>query len=209
MSAAPAVAVAPRLVEERGWFDRSAAEVAPELLGMSLVHDTPAGRIVGRIVEVEAYLGPEDLAAHSARGRTPRNAVMFGPPGYLYVYFVYGVHHCANIVCGPGTKPEAVLLRAAQIIGGEALARLSRGAVPATRLAAGPGNLAAAFGIDRTLNGADLTRGAVRLAAAAPSVKDTAGRTLRTPRVGIDYAGPWTARPLRFLIADDPYRSRP
>jgi DNA-3-methyladenine glycosylase len=209
VSAANAVAMAPRLVEERAWFDRAADEVAPELLGMSLVHDTPAGRIVGRIVEVEAYQGPEDLAAHSARGRTPRNAVMFGLPGHLYVYLVYGIHHCANIVCGPGTKPEAVLLRAAQIIEGESLARLSRGAVPATRLAAGPGNLAAAFGIDRTLNGADLTSGPVRLAAATPSVKEQPARTLRTPRVGVDYAGPWTARPLRFLIADDPYRSRP
>ena len=207
MNAAQAVAAAPRVIEDRAWFDRSAAEVAPDLLGMSLIHDTPAGRIVGRIVEVEAYLGPEDLAAHSARGRTARNAVMFGPPGHLYVYFVYGMHHCANIVCGPGTKPEAVLLRAAQIEEGEGLARASRGAVPGKRLAAGPGNLAAAFGIDRTLNGADLTRGPVRLATGEPSVANGALRIVRTPRVGIDYAGPWTDRPLRFLIADDPHRS--
>jgi DNA-3-methyladenine glycosylase len=209
VNAAPAVAAAaPRLVEERAWFDRSAAEVAPDLLGMSLVHDTAAGRIVGRIVEVEAYLGPEDLAAHSARGRTPRNAVMFGAPGHLYVYLVYGMHHCANVVCGPGTKPEAVLLRAAQITEGEALARSARGTVPGTRLAAGPGNLTAAFGIDRTLNGTDLTRGAVWLAAGEHSRADMAVRIERTPRVGVEYAGPWTARPLRFLIADDPYRSR-
>jgi len=209
VTAAPAVAAFPRLIEERAWFDRSAAEVAPELLGMSLVHDTPAGRIVGRIVEVEAYLGPEDLAAHSARGRTPRNAVMFGPPGHLYVYFVYGMHHCANVVCGPGTKPEAVLLRAAQIREGAALARLSRSGVPATRLAAGPGNLAAAFGIDRTLNGADLTRGPLRLAAHEPSAAGTAAAIVRTPRIGVDYAGSWSTRPLRFLIADDAHRSRP
>jgi DNA-3-methyladenine glycosylase len=208
VSAAPAVAAAPRLIEERAWFDRSAAEVAPDLLGMSLIHDSPAGCIVGRIVEVEAYLGPEDVAAHSAHGRTARNAVMFGPPGHLYVYLVYGIHHCANIVCGPGSKPEAVLLRAAQISQGEALARRARGSVPATRLAAGPGNLAAAFGVDRALNGADLTRGPVWLAVPDHSISDTKARIVRTPRIGVDYAGPWTTRPLRFLIADDPHRSR-
>jgi DNA-3-methyladenine glycosylase len=212
VSAAAAVAatlpLTPRLIEERAWFDRSAAEVAPDLLGMSLIHDSPAGRIVGRIVEVEAYLGPEDLAAHSAHGRTARNGVMFGPPGHLYVYLVYGIHHCANIVCGPGSKPEAVLLRAAQIIDGEALARRARGSVVAARLAAGPGNLAAAFGINRALNGADLTRGPLWLAGPEPSLSETTARIVRTPRIGVDYAGPWTTRPLRFLIADDPHRSR-
>jgi DNA-3-methyladenine glycosylase len=196
-----------RTVEERAWFDRSAVEVAPDLLGMILVHETPAGRITGRIVEVEAYLGPEDLAAHSARGETPRNAVMFEAPGQLYVYFVYGMHHCANVVCGPGGKPEAVLLRAGQIIEGEPLARQRRGSVPSERLAAGPGNLAAAFGIDRRLNGADLTRGPVFLAAPPPGDAMRPPVT-RTPRVGVDYAGAWTDRPLRFLFADDPHRSR-
>jgi DNA-3-methyladenine glycosylase len=182
-------------ISERAWFDRSAAELAPELLGALLVHDTPRGRIAGRIVEVEAYLGPEDLAAHSSHGRTPRNAVMFGPPGHLYVYLVYGMHHCANVVCGPGGKPEAVLLRSAEVIDGEELARSRRGAVPPARLAAGPGNLASAFGIDRRLNGADLLAGPVRLAAGPlPATVD------RTPRVGVQYAGAWAARPLRFVI---------
>lgn len=182
-------------VGERAWFDRSAAELAPELLGALLVHDTPEGRIAGRIVEIEAYLGPEDLAAHSARGRTPRNAVMFGPPGHLYVYLVYGMHHCANVVCGPGAKPEAILLRAAELTQGEDLARSHRGAVPAARLAAGPGNLASAFGIDLGLNGADLLSGPIRLAP-APS---HAGFD-RTTRIGVAYAGDWATRPLRFVI---------
>lgn len=184
-----------RFIQVRDWFDRSAAEVAPELLGALLVHSTPHGRIVGRIVEVEAYLGPEDLAAHSARGRTPRNAVMFGPPGHLYVYFVYGLHHCANVVCGPGSKPEAVLLRAADLVEGEDLARVRRGAVPAARLAAGPGNLASAFGIDRGLNGADLLAGPIRLVPPAePAAFD------RSPRIGVGYAGDWVAQPLRFVM---------
>jgi DNA-3-methyladenine glycosylase len=199
MAATPSAPIA-----ERSWFDRSAAEVGPDLLGCLLIHDAPEGRIVGRIVEVEAYLGPEDLAAHSSRGETPRNSVMFGSPGHLYVYLVYGMHHCANVVCGPGTKPEAVLLRAAELTEGAMLARARRGSVPRQRLAAGPGNLAAAFGIDRRLNGADLLSGPIRLARGArPTAID------RRPRVGVDYAGEWTDRPLRYLIRDDPHRSRP
>jgi DNA-3-methyladenine glycosylase len=195
-------AAAVAAIEDRAWFDRSAAEVAPELLGALLIHDMLAGRIAGRIVEVEAYLGPEDLAAHSSRGETPRNSVMFGPPGHLYVYLVYGIHHCVNVVCGPAAKPEAVLLRAAELTQGEELARQRRGDVPASRLAAGPGNLAAAFDIDRRLNGADLLAGPVRLERGTrPDAIE------RTARVGVDYAADWTDRPLRFLIRDDPHLS--
>jgi len=191
------------LIGDRAWFDRSAAEVAPDLLGAVLIHDTPGGPIAGRIVEVEAYLGPEDLAAHSSHGRTARNAVMFGTPGHLYVYLVYGLHHCANVVCGPGSRPEAVLLRAAELTQGEDLARARRGAVPSVRLAAGPGNLASAFGIDRRLNGADLLAGPVRLTRGPrPEAID------RTPRIGVEYAGAWADRPLRYLIRDDPHLSR-
>jgi DNA-3-methyladenine glycosylase len=195
-------AAAVAAIEDRAWFDRSAADVAPDLLGAFLIHDTPAGQIIGRIVEVEAYLGPEDLAAHSSRGETPRNSVMFGPPGHLYVYLVYGIHHCVNVVCGPDAKPEAVLLRGAELTQGEDLARRRRGDVPAARLAAGPGNLAAAFDIDRRLNGADLLGGPVRL---EPGTRPDAIE--RTARVGVDYAADWTDRPLRFLIRDDPHRS--
>jgi DNA-3-methyladenine glycosylase len=190
-------------IADRAWFDRPAVEVAGDLLGMLLIHDSGEGLVAGRIVEVEAYQGPEDLAAHSSRGMTPRNAVMFGPAGHLYVYLVYGLHHCANVVCGPGAKPEAVLLRAAQIMQGEGLARKRRGDVPATRLATGPGNLGAAFGIDRSLNGADLLAGPVRLAPGeAPK------RVEQTARVGVDYAGDWASAALRFSVADDRYRSR-
>jgi len=202
VSPAAAVAVAEpdpsasaSFIGDRAWFDRSAADLAPALLGALLVHDTPEGRIAGRIVEVEAYLGPEDAAAHSSRGRTPRNAVMFGPPGHMYVYFVYGLHHCANVVCGPGDKPEAVLLRAVELVDGEELARVRRGAVPSARLAAGPGNLSAAFGIDRRLNGADLLAGPIRL---RPAPEPPAFE--RTPRVGVGYAADWAARPLRFVL---------
>ncbi len=108
---------------EAAWFDRPATSLALDLLGSRLVHDAPDGAVGGRIVEVEAYRGPEDLAAHSARGRTPRNAVMFGPPGHLYVYLIYGLHHCLNVVAGPGHKPEAVLIRALALDEGVELAR--------------------------------------------------------------------------------------
>jgi DNA-3-methyladenine glycosylase len=170
---------------------------------MELIHETPHGRIAGRLVEVEAYQGPEDLAAHSSRGRTPRNAVMFGAPGHLYVYLIYGLHLCANVVCGPGAKPEAVLLRAAEITSGLELVRRLRGDVPDRRLAAGPGNLGAAFALERGLNGADLLAGPIRLAHGGPPT-----RIERSPRIGVDYAGEWAARPMRFSIADDHHRSR-
>ncbi len=203
MIPAAGVSGRPSPIDDRAWFDRSAAEVAPDLLGAVLIHDTSAGRIAGRIVEVEAYLGPEDLAAHSSAGRTTRNAVMFGRPGHLYVYFVYGMHHCANVVCGPASKPEAVLLRAAELKQGEELARTRRGAVPSERLASGPGNLALAFDIDRALNGTDLLAGPIRIERGSPP-----DAIDRTPRIGVDYAGEWTDRPLRYLIRDDPHRSR-
>jgi DNA-3-methyladenine glycosylase len=189
-------------IMDRAWFDRPATQVARDLLGAVLFHDSPEGRVAGRIVEVEAYQGLEDRAAHSWRGRTPRNSVMFGAPGHLYVYLIYGLHHCANIVCGPGTKPEAVLLRAAAITQGEEQARARRGEVATTRLASGPGNLGAAFGIDRSLNGTDLIDGPVGVAPGAP-----AGRITRTPRIGVAYAGAWASRRLRYLIPDDPHRS--
>jgi DNA-3-methyladenine glycosylase len=191
-------------ITRRRWFDRSALDVAPDLLGRRLVHRSDEGVVGGRIVETEAYTGPEDLAAHSARGRTPRTRTMFGPAGHLYVYLVYGIHHCINVVCGPGAKPEAVLIRAVAIDEGLALARARRGAaVPEVRLAAGPGNVAAAFGIDRTMDGVDLLSGPMRLLDGARPLSIT-----RRPRIGVEYAGTWAARPYRFLITDDPHVSR-
>ena len=191
---------------DRAWFDRPAQDLARDLLGARLVHDALEGRVGGRIVEVEAYRGPEDLAAHSSRGRTPRNAVMFGAPGHLYVYLIYGLHHCLNVVAGPGEKPEAVLIRALEIDEGRSLARQRRGARPPDhRLASGPGNVGQALGVDRSLNGSDLLRGPVRI---EPRI-GRPPRTRRGPRIGVGYAGAWANRPLRYWIADDRHRSRP
>lgn len=193
-------------VLDRAWFDRPSLILARELLGARLVHDGPGGRVGGRIVEVEAYQGPEDLAAHSSRGRTARNAVMFGDPGHLYVYLIYGLHHCLNVVAGPGTKPEAVLIRALEIDEGLSLARRRRGIRPAEhRLASGPGNVGQALGVDRALNGSDLLNGPVWI----EPRQGRPPRVVRGPRIGVGYAGPWADRPLRYWIADDRHRSRP
>ncbi len=189
----------------RTWFDRPSTALARDLLGCRLVHAAAEGTVGGRIVEVEAYRGPEDRAAHSSRGMTSRNEVMFGPPGHLYVYLVYGLHHCLNVVAGPAAKPEAVLVRALEIDEGLDLARHRRGgATPLRRLASGPGNVGQALGVDRRLNGSDLLNGPVRIEprrGPAPAVRT--GR-----RVGVDYAGAWAGRPWRFWIADDPHVSR-
>lgn len=190
---------------DRSWFDRPSPEVAADLLGSRLLVSGPDGVVGGRIVEVEAYQGPEDLAAHSARGRTPRNAVMFGPPGHLYVYLIYGLHHCLNVVAGPGAKPEAVLVRALEVDRGLEVARRRRGdAIPDARLASGPGNVGRALGVDRSLNGVDLLDGPVWIEprlGPSPAIS-------RGPRVGVAYAADWAARPLRYWITDDPHRSR-
>jgi DNA-3-methyladenine glycosylase len=189
----------------RAWFDRPAEDLALALLGTRIVHDAPEGSVGGRIVEVEAYRGPEDLAAHSSRGRTARNDVMFGAPGHLYVYLIYGLHHCLNVVAGPGEKPEAVLVRALALDEGVTLARARRGPKAAdVRLASGPGNVGQALGVDRRQNGVDLLRGPVRIEPSGEPPPSVA----RGPRVGVDYAGPWAARPMRFWIADDPHVSR-
>ena len=200
-----AAAIRPSPAPERAWFDRPSQRLAPILLGARLVHDAPDGVVAGRIVEVEAYRGPEDLAAHSARGRTRRNDVMFGPPGHLYVYLIYGLHHCMNVVAGPGEKPEAVLIRAVAIDDGLDLARRRRGGrAPDRRLASGPGNVGSAFGVDRSLNGVDLLAGPIRVEPRRGSPPQIS----RGPRVGVAYAGLWAERPLRYWITGDPHVSR-
>jgi DNA-3-methyladenine glycosylase len=186
----------------RAFYLQPTLRIARALLGKILVHDTPAGRTAGRIVEIEAYRGPADRAAHSAGGhRSARNEVMYGPPGHAYVYFIYGMHHCMNVVCQPRDVPEAVLLRALEPLEGETLMRARRGLadVPAWRLCRGPGALCQAMGIGRAENGADLVRGPLRILD-APAVP--AARVARTPRIGVDYAGADAAHPWRFAVRD-------
>ena len=176
-------------------------DVARGLLGQVLVARSPAGTVALRLTEVEAYAGAADPASHAYRGRTPRNAVMFGPPGHLYVYFVYGMHWCCNVVCGPDGLPNAVLLRAGEVVSGVDIARSRRASTRSdVDLARGPARLASALGIDAGANGTDLCAAgaAVRLLAADP-VPDALVRA--GPRVGVAVAGdvPW-----RLWVSGDP-----
>jgi len=184
--------VTPRKKLPRGFFSRGTLTIARELIGMQLLHDD--GRTVrrGRIVETEAYLGPQDLAAHSARGRTPRTEVMFGPPGHAYVYFIYGVWHCLNVVTGAPGVPHAVLLRALEPV---------RGITESTW---GPGLLCRAMHIDRRLNGIDLRGDVLWL---EPAGRSPGPRIARSPRIGVDYAGPWALKRWRFFDRASAYVS--
>jgi DNA-3-methyladenine glycosylase len=186
----------------RAFYLQPTLRVARALLGKLLVHESRAGLAAGRIVEVEAYRGPRDRAAHTYGGhRSARNEAMWGASGHAYVYLIYGLHHCLNVVTqGPGV-PEAVLIRALEPVAGEVLMRRRRRRLaadaPTWRLCRGPGALCQALGIDRALDGADLCRGRLRVldAQAIP------GRLVaRTPRIGVDYAGRDAARPWRLVL---------
>ena len=173
----------------REFLGRPAQEVAPDLLGCVFEHETADGLVAVALTEVEAYAGEVDPASHAYRGRTVRNAVMFGPAGHAYVYFTYGMHFCVNVVCMPPGTASAVLLRAGQVIAGEELARARRGPASTPRdLARGPARLCQALGIDRRLDGADLCDEAspLRLRKAVATVRSEEKTVIRTgPRVGV------------------------
>ena len=204
----------------RAFFERPTTSVARDLLGKILVRRVPAAGapILARIVEVEAYLGERDAASHARRGPTPRSAIMFGPPGFLYVYLIYGMHHCMNFVTESDGQAGAVLIRAGEPLGpgeppvpgeppgpGEPpvqrpLAAGKRDARPFS----GPGKLCSGLGITLADKGLDLTAGG------ALYVADGGGRAPRraaSPRIGVDYAGSWAARKLRFYIPGNSYVS--
>lgn len=183
----------------REFFSRPSTTVAPELLGCVLWHDSPAGLVAVRLVEVEAYQGPADPASHAYRGQTARNGVMFGPPGHAYVYFTYGMHFCVNLVCQPAGRAEAVLLRAGEVVEGADLARERRGGKDRD-LARGPGRLCQALAIDRAQDGADVCGSGSPLGIGhAPPASGQA--EIRTgPRVGISQAAD---RPWRYWLAGD------
>jgi DNA-3-methyladenine glycosylase len=178
----------------RAFFDRPVLDVARDLLGRDVAH----GGVVLRLTEVEAYRGADDAGSHAFRGPTKRNAVMFGPPGFVYVYFTYGMHWCMNLVCQREGEAAAVLLRAGRVVSGAEVARERRPKSTERDLARGPARLCQVLGIDGTLNGADLAHGPLRVLAGEP-VPDALVMT--GPRVGVtaDAQRPW-----RFLVSGDP-----
>lgn len=177
----------------RTFYDRDTTRVAQELLGKWLVHKAGGTERIGKIVEVEAYLGEHDLAAHSSKGRTERTKIMFGPPGHAYVYLIYGIHHCMNVVTERDGHASAVLLRAIE---------------PVKNLEGrtqGPGLLCRAMHIDRRLNGHDLLSDNFFIAEPEAVGKIS---IVKRPRIGVDYAKHWAKRRLRFYIKDNPFVSR-
>ena len=174
----------------RDFYDRDTQQVAKALLGKQLVHQQK----VGRIVEVEAYLGPHDLAAHSARGLTKRTAVMFGPPGHAYVYLIYGMYHCMNVVTEPEGHASAVLIRALEPL--QAIGQRTQG----------PGLLCQAMAISRAQNAVDLVTDPHFFIANAPAVPSE--DIVAKPRIGVDYAGEWKDSPLRFYIKGNRFVSK-
>jgi DNA-3-methyladenine glycosylase len=190
----------------RTFYNRDPRLVGPDLLGKVLLRRERHTLISGRIVEVEAYLGAEDAAAHASIGQTPRNAVLFGPPGHAYVYFIYGNHYCLNVSCLPRGVPGGILFRALEPLEGIAEMFRNRGIARQSdlgKLASGPGRLAAAFSITRQRdNGKDLTDGSSDLSVADDGTP--APRLLITQRIGIKKA---TEMPLRYLVAENPFVS--
>jgi len=174
-------------ITPRSFYERPADLVAPDLLGRILSVRAGPGRVRGRIVETEAYVGIHDLACHAAKGRTARTATMFGPPGRAYVYLVYGMHNMLNLVAAPEGDPQAVLIRALEPLEPES-------GTPYR----GPGVLCRRLGIDRTDDGSDLCgNGKVRVETGLPARSE---EILSTPRIGVDYAGEWKDAPLRFCL---------
>ena len=188
----------------RSFYQQPTAEVARQLLGKYLVRKHPNGTTVGRIVESEAYIGPEDKACHASRGRTPRTEIMFGRAGHAYIYLIYGFHYMLNIVTEKEDFPSAVLIRAVEPLNGIELMRARRRVDELTNLASGPGKLCAAFAIDRTLNGNDMCGKIIYVEdRGEPSPQITA-----TPRIGVDYAGKWKHKRWRFLIKENQFVSK-
>ena len=178
----------------RTFYDRDTIVVARELLGKHWVHISDGVERVGRIVEVEAYLGPHDRAAHSARGLTERTKIMFGPPGHAYVYLIYGMYHCMNVVTQPEGIASAVLLRAIEPV---------KNVEGRTQ---GPGLLCKAMDIDNRLNGRDLLSDDFYI---ADPGEPTNFAIVKRPRIGVDYAGPWAKKLLRFYLKGNPFVSKP
>ena len=194
---------------QRPFYEREIIKVAKELLGKVLVHESAPGTTAGRIVETEAYRGPEDRAAHSYGGRrTGRNEVMFGRKGVSYVYFIYGMYYCLNVTAGDvPEKPEAVLIRALEPVEGQDIMARRRGTAggKSADLTNGPGKLCMAMDISLAQNKKDLTAPPLYIKNAPSALRENIGETTR---IGVDYAGEWKNKPWRFYLKGNKFVSR-
>ncbi|WP_381799987.1 DNA-3-methyladenine glycosylase [Streptomyces niveus] len=187
----------------RAFFNRPVLEVAPDLLGRTLLRRTAEGTIELRLTEVEAYAGDIDPGSHAYRGRTARNDVMFGPPGHAYVYFTYGMWHCLNLVCGPVGRASGVLLRAGEVLEGKDQVRKRRVSARHDReLAKGPARLATGLDVDRGLNGTDVCAGDDSPLSVHTGTPPLGDQVRNGPRTGV--GGEGAPHPWRFWIEDDP-----
>jgi DNA-3-methyladenine glycosylase len=197
----------------RSFFEQEPLEVGRSLIGMELGSDLSKGECGGLIVETEVYVGPEDRASHSWNARrTARTEVMFGPRGYSYVFQIYGMHYCFNIVVGAGRIPAAVLIRALRPTFGLAVMATNRGlsSVPANlrQLTSGPGKLAQALGIDRQANGLDLCQAPLWVRRSTVGRRLAAAHGIRAgTRINVAYAGDWARRNWRFTLSGDQFVS--
>lgn len=176
------------------FYMQDTCTVAKKLLGKIMLFEGDEGPVAGKVVETEAYLGLDDPSCHSARGKTKRNAVMFGPSGHAYIYLIYGIHLCFNVTSGPENSPEAVLIRALEPLEGIDVMRKNRGQDSIYNLCSGPGKLVQALGIDMSLNGISVVEGRVKFLE-DPNQKPFS--IVQTTRIGITKAADW---PLRFYI---------
>ena len=178
----------------REFYNRETTAVARDLLGLQLVHQSQGIERIGRIVEVEAYLGGLDLASHSSKGITKRTEVMFGPPGFAYVYLIYGIYHCFNVVTEPSGVGAAVLIRALEPV------------INITERTSGPGLLCKAMNIDKQLNAHDLLSDNFFITEEDAELPHC---VVEKPRIGVHYAKEWAAKPLRFYVQGNPFVSKP
>ena len=197
------------MILHRSFYQRDTITVAKSLLGKILVHESSQGLTAGRVVETEAYLGPEDQAAHSSGGRrTARNEVMFGQKGRAYVYFIYGLYYCFNVTTGSILgKPEAVLIRALEPVSGQNIMAKRRGLTKTKmiNLTNGPSKLCIAMGISKLQNNMNLTAPPLYFKDAPPVSEEN---IVETTRIGVDYAGVWKDKSWRFYIKDNYFVSK-
>lgn len=192
----------------QSFFNRKTSQVAQDLLGKILVHKNKNQLFSGIIVETEAYVGPRDLANHASKGKTPRNEVMFGKAGYWYIYLIYGFYNCLNIVTEKKDYPAAVLIRAIEPLEGIEKMEINRKTNKRENLTSGPGKLCQALEIDRKINSLSATAKDAGLFIADSKIHIPKNKIKKAKRVGVDYAGKWKDKLLRFYIKDNPFVSK-